>query len=174
MNGAATSLSQWRTATGDQGATTAAPAFPDPRRDLEGYAASLGLDGFDGLLEAMYAQSKARWDPRLTAGAINNWLRAGFGMAPASGQRLRRGGSAPLAPPVAAPAPVGRPAVSPTSASPARAPASGAITQGRRAATADARSMEGIRRLAARLVRLFAFAGGREQADDPRDRGRQR
>ena len=174
LNGAATSLSQWRTATGDQGATTTAPAFPDPRRDLEGYAASLGLDGFDGLLEAMYAQSKARWDPRLTAGAINNWLRAGFGMAPASGQRLRRGGSAPLAPPVAAPAPVGRPAMSPTSASPARAPASGAITQGRHAATADARSMEGIRRLAARLVRLFAFAGGRERADNPRDRERQR
>lgn len=103
LDGSTLDLAQWRSSTGDSGATTATPAFPDAGRDLEGYAAHLGIgNGFDGLLDALYRQSKASWDPRLGAGAINDWLRAGFGMTP-PGARVRRNGSAPLAPPAASP-----------------------------------------------------------------------
>src|SRR5690606_11186942 len=49
-DGATLTLSQWRTATGDQGATSSGPGFPAQDRDLEGYAATLGLEGLDGLL----------------------------------------------------------------------------------------------------------------------------
>ena len=99
VDGVAQTLVQWRSATGDHSATATAPTFPAPDRDLERYAASLGLGSFEGLLRAMHGQSKANWDTRLTAGTINQWLRAGFGMTPPPATRLRRAGSAPLAPP---------------------------------------------------------------------------
>lgn len=103
IDGVARTLAQWRADTGDSGATDAAPAFPAPQRDLESYAATLGLDGLDGLLKALYGQSRANWNPKLTAGVINDWLRAGYGMAPAQGTtRVRSTGRAPLAPPAAA------------------------------------------------------------------------
>ncbi len=79
-----TDLDGWIAATGDTGATTVAPTFPNPDRTLEGYAQHLGIgDSFDDLLAAMYGQSRASWNPALTAAVINEWMRAGFGMPPA-------------------------------------------------------------------------------------------
>ena len=44
--------------------------------------ASLGhKPTFDAFLAEVRKQSKARWRPEFTAGAINAWFRQGFGMA---------------------------------------------------------------------------------------------
>ncbi|THD15055.1 hypothetical protein B1808_01245 [Pseudofulvimonas gallinarii] len=90
INGTNTSLAQWITATGDTGATTAAIEFPAPQRDLETYVEHVGMgSGFDDFLAAIYGQSRANWNPALTAGVINDWLRGGFGMPPAgAGDRI--------------------------------------------------------------------------------------
>ena len=121
IDGVARTLAQWRSETGDAGATGSAPAFPAPQRDLEGYAATLGLDGLEGLLAGLYAQSKSSWNPKLTAGAINDWLRAGYGMAPVQANTRRRGnGRAPLAPPsTAAPSTAAMPAAAVSASRPA-------------------------------------------------------
>src|SRR5690606_4686803 len=105
VDGTLRTLAQWRSDTGDQGATGSMPAFPAPQRDLEGYAATLGLDGFQGLLDAFHAQSKATWNAALTAGAINDWLRAGYGMAPLQPRRVRRRPPRPPLPPPRLPCP---------------------------------------------------------------------
>lgn len=82
VNNSPVGLSAWITATGDSGASNTAPSFPDPSRDLERYIAHLGLGStFNDFLNAVYGQSKANWNPALTAGPINDWLRAGFGMS---------------------------------------------------------------------------------------------
>jgi hypothetical protein len=82
IEGVSADLAGWKRATGDIGATSKAPSFPDASRDVEGYLASLGLGTTSQqFLDAVYGQSKATWNPALTAPAINNWLREGFGMA---------------------------------------------------------------------------------------------
>ncbi len=89
VDGAPTDLAGWIAATGDTGATVTAPVFPDPERDLAGYIAHLGLgDSFEDFLDAVYAQSRSNWNPDLTAGAVNDWLRGGFGMASVNGDAI--------------------------------------------------------------------------------------
>ena len=81
VNGSNASLAQWIAATGDAQATFAPINFPAPERDLETYVEYLGLgSGFDDFLTAVHGQSRANWNPALTAGAINDWLRGGFGL----------------------------------------------------------------------------------------------
>ncbi len=83
VNGAYANLASWKTATGDVNAFTTAPSFTAPTRDVEGYTASLGLGStFQHFVNAVHGQSKANWNPALTAPAVNNWLRAGFGLPP--------------------------------------------------------------------------------------------
>jgi hypothetical protein len=56
--------------------------FPDPDRTIETYAKSLGLgSALDAFMQAANNQSRAHWDPRLTAGAVNDYIRQGFGMS---------------------------------------------------------------------------------------------
>ncbi len=55
--------------------------FPDPDRTAETYIGALGGPGtFDAFLAAVRSQRKGHWDPALTAAAVNDYVRAGFGM----------------------------------------------------------------------------------------------
>ena len=97
IDGNPANLAAWITASGDLGASAAPIVFPDPDRDLETYMEYLGLgSGFDDFVEAVHGQSRANWNPALTAGAINDWLRGGFGMpAVGSGDRIFANGFQP-------------------------------------------------------------------------------
>jgi hypothetical protein len=68
--------------------------YPDPSRNMVTYIASLGgnpsdvdqahamyLDGFNSYPGA-HANRRGAWDSRFTARAVNNYMRAGFGLAP--------------------------------------------------------------------------------------------
>ncbi|MCA9657225.1 MAG: hypothetical protein KC486_02685, partial [Myxococcales bacterium] len=58
----------------------ALPSFPDPERDAEAYAASIGGGAtLPELLAAVREQTRLNWREELTAPAINDWIRAGFG-----------------------------------------------------------------------------------------------
>ena len=182
IDGTVRTLAQWRSDTGDSGATTSAPAFPAPQRDLETYASTLGLDGFDGLLAALYGQSKANWNTKLTARVINNWLRAGYGMAPLEDARRRSNGSQPLAAPGAAAASaqpaavpqVGRPATATATAAaavtapvapavrPVARPVAAPVARGPVAATG---STAGLRALVLRLLPFLAREDERATRD---------
>lgn len=72
---------QWSKTTGDRPSVAKRADFPDPRRTLESYQASQGgKPGIAGLLEEVRQQSRARWREEYTAAAINDYLRAGFGL----------------------------------------------------------------------------------------------
>lgn len=172
VDGTLRTLAQWRSDTGDQGATGSMPAFPAPQRDLEGYAATLGLDGFQGLLDAFHAQSKATWNAALTAGAINDWLRAGYGMAPLQPRRVRRNGATPLAPPAASSTTAAAPPPVPAAVSAAaRASATPATADGDVAMPAPARRATGLHDLLLRLLPFLADDGDRSRTREAhRDR----
>ncbi|MEZ4451938.1 MAG: right-handed parallel beta-helix repeat-containing protein [Nannocystaceae bacterium] len=74
-------LAEWTTASGEAGgASIALPAYPDPERDAESYAASIGEGTtLPELLAAARQQTRLHWRVELTAPAINDWIRAGFG-----------------------------------------------------------------------------------------------
>src|SRR5262249_22686762 len=55
--------------------------FPDPGRSVGSYAGTLGLTAtLSGFLTAARLQSKDNWNPALMAAAVNNYIRAGFGL----------------------------------------------------------------------------------------------
>lgn len=55
--------------------------FPDPDRTIESYMATLGEDPtLDAFLDAARQQSRASWRPELSAGAVNDYVREGFGL----------------------------------------------------------------------------------------------
>jgi hypothetical protein len=75
-------LAVWGAETGEQNPGHMPMAFPDPGRTVETYMASLGgQPSFDAFIAAVRAQSMEHWDPALTASAVNEYVRAGFGMA---------------------------------------------------------------------------------------------
>jgi len=56
--------------------------FPNPTASIETYSGTIGLTAtLDGFLTAARAQSKDTWNPALAAAAVNNYVRAGFGMS---------------------------------------------------------------------------------------------
>ena len=60
---------------------TACNAADDPGRNLDTYAASLGLgDTLADFAAAARARSRLAWDPALTAPAAAAWLREGYGV----------------------------------------------------------------------------------------------
>ncbi|MGD0460860.1 MAG: right-handed parallel beta-helix repeat-containing protein [Tepidisphaeraceae bacterium] len=70
---------EWLGQTGDPsdwGRTT----FLDPSRDIDSYAKSIGLSdaSLEGFLAAAREQRRGHWDQRLTAQAVNDYIRAGF------------------------------------------------------------------------------------------------
>jgi hypothetical protein len=71
-------LAAWRRASGETGMAKKVQ-FPDPTRSIETYQKSLGRTAtIDAFIEEVRAQSKYRWRPEYTAGAVNRWMRAGF------------------------------------------------------------------------------------------------
>jgi hypothetical protein len=74
-----TDLTGWVTQTAEK--PSMGPAdFVDPSRDIASYAKSISLSdaSLEGFLAAARDQQRGRWDPRLTADAVNNYIRAGF------------------------------------------------------------------------------------------------
>lgn len=74
-------LSGWMAATGEK--PNSAPArFVDPSRDIASYARSIGLKdaSLEGFLNAAREQRRGHWDSRLTAAAVNDYIRAGFAL----------------------------------------------------------------------------------------------
>lgn len=74
------SLQEWESASGEAGAQAIPqPDYVNPNRTVESYADDLGLDAsIDGFMSEARLQSRLRWYPALTAGALNNYVRAGF------------------------------------------------------------------------------------------------
>jgi hypothetical protein len=72
-------LAAWCKKTGDT-SSSAAVQFVDPGRDISTYAASIGLKNatLEGFLAAARQQRRGHWDSRLTAAAVNDYIRAGF------------------------------------------------------------------------------------------------
>jgi hypothetical protein len=70
--------SAWNAATGDTGSSAFTGTFVDSTRTLETYAATLGYANVDALLTAAAAMDRYHWDTRLTAPAINVYIKAGF------------------------------------------------------------------------------------------------
>lgn len=70
---------QWSGITGEAPAQGKAD-FIDPARDIATYAASIGLAdaSLDGFLAAARQQRRGHWDKRLTAAAVNTYIRRGF------------------------------------------------------------------------------------------------
>lgn len=68
-------------ASGTNGGAAPEP-FPAPSRSVGSYAGTIGLAAtLTGFLTAARAQSKDNWNPALTANAVNNYIRAGYGVA---------------------------------------------------------------------------------------------
>ncbi|MEZ4382257.1 MAG: right-handed parallel beta-helix repeat-containing protein [Nannocystaceae bacterium] len=74
-------LDPWVAASGEVDAMAIElPSFPDPERDAESYAASIGEGAtLPELLAAVREQTRLNWREELTAPAINDWIRGGFG-----------------------------------------------------------------------------------------------
>ncbi len=70
---------QWLSQTQDH-SDMAETKFADPSRDIVTYAKSIGLNdaSLEGFLAAAREQRRGHWDPRLTADAVNDYIRAGF------------------------------------------------------------------------------------------------
>ena len=69
--------------TGETGTATDFNPMPmtDPTRTIESYAKLINLPPtLDGFVGAAILQSRDHWDPRLTAGVINDYFREGFGV----------------------------------------------------------------------------------------------
>jgi hypothetical protein len=52
--------------------------FPNPGRDLDDYARSLGYTDSGEFIEAARGMNRANWDERLTGGAAARWIRTGY------------------------------------------------------------------------------------------------
>lgn len=74
------SLADWSTRAGESDATRLSSLdFPDPSRDVESYAQTLGLEpSLEAFLREARGQSRLRWREELTAPVVNAYIRAGF------------------------------------------------------------------------------------------------
>jgi len=71
----------WAEKSGETGSSCTRLEFPDAKRTLETYLASLGTEAtFETFIAEVRKQSKAAWRPKLTAPAINAYFREGFGV----------------------------------------------------------------------------------------------
>ena len=81
ISGGDISLSAWKPLVHDTSSVEQSVNFPDPDRSIATYHASIGgtpsLDAF--MLQARL-QSKAYWRDQYTAKAVNDYIRAGFGL----------------------------------------------------------------------------------------------
>jgi hypothetical protein len=77
---------EWSARTGDTSKMEAV-RFVDPHRDITTYATTIGLldNSLDGFMAACREQHHGHWDPRLTADAVNRYIREGFAMESGAG-----------------------------------------------------------------------------------------
>ncbi|MBN2530311.1 MAG: hypothetical protein JXR76_28235 [Deltaproteobacteria bacterium] len=72
-------LSDWEMASGEIGASQWTGPFADPQRTISTYAQSLGLQpSLEAYLAVARDQSRLSWNGKLTAEAINAYIKAGF------------------------------------------------------------------------------------------------
>ncbi len=83
VDGARRSLAEWSSDSGESNATTADLDPPEPTRNLDSYAAQLGIGStLADFAAAARLQSRHRYRPELMAVNANNYIRAGFGLDP--------------------------------------------------------------------------------------------
>ena len=81
VNGGNIPLSTWKPMVHDTTSVEQAAQFPDPNRTIATYHASIGGAGnLDAFMMEARQQSKANWRPQYTAAAVNDYIRAGFGL----------------------------------------------------------------------------------------------
>jgi hypothetical protein len=76
-------LATWESQTGEK-PNTAPAKFVDPNRDIATYAKSINLEdhSLEGFITAARDQRRGHWDARLTAQAVNQYIRDGFAIQP--------------------------------------------------------------------------------------------
>ena len=73
------SLAEWRSLTGDTTSKFEQVPFLDPNRTIETYMNAIGIGGgYDEFVRRARQQSKDAYDPRITAAAVNGYIREGF------------------------------------------------------------------------------------------------
>jgi len=81
IGGTSTNLTNWMTRSGETNAQGSAVSYPDPNRTVETYHASLGKQAsLSAFIDEVRKQSRTNWRREYTASAINDWIRAGFGV----------------------------------------------------------------------------------------------
>ena len=71
---------QWVLASGDTGSLATEKSFADSTRTLGSYSSSIGgLGSVNGFLNEARKQEKYNWRTEYTAGAVNDYIREGFG-----------------------------------------------------------------------------------------------
>jgi hypothetical protein len=89
-------FAQWVTASGETGSQLQSVSYPDPHRNLETYQATLGGGSLNDFITQSQAQQRVGWDARTptqywdwnwnySAAAVNDYIRAGFAIAPLGG-----------------------------------------------------------------------------------------
>jgi hypothetical protein len=70
----------WRTASGDINSTVGQASFLEPKRTFETYLSAIGLDtSIDAFSRQAANQSRSDWNRDLTAEAISDYIREGYG-----------------------------------------------------------------------------------------------
>jgi len=77
------SITAWSKYVSGNGGQSQGIPFPDPDRTLGAYAETIGLlPAFDAFISEARKQSRANWNPELTAPWFINYIRDGFGLEP--------------------------------------------------------------------------------------------
>ncbi len=78
-NGTRILLSEWIEISGESSASEWTGEFSDPDRTVADYAGKLGLEeSLESFLQRAKQQSRLNWNDNLTAGAVLDYIRAGF------------------------------------------------------------------------------------------------
>ncbi len=84
-------LDGWVERAGERGAVAQEVSFADPERTVARYNAAVGGEPtFEAFVAEVREQSRANWRPQYTARAVNDYIRAGFGI-----ERVEAHGSHP-------------------------------------------------------------------------------
>lgn len=79
--GALVNLSGWKSRTGESNAEYKKSSFSDPNRDIARYASGVGGgNSFESFIAIARNMDRNSWKSSFSAGAVNNWFRAGFNM----------------------------------------------------------------------------------------------
>lgn len=81
VQGVSYSLPEYLALVGDATSVALQVTYPDPVRTIATYHASIGgAPSHEAFIARAVLQSKDNWDPRYTAEAVNEYIRAGFGL----------------------------------------------------------------------------------------------